>query len=75
MTKEDSAHIRINDKIITINQHGLFGKYLKFCTYGFTSGLVIGAYTGGAVGLGVTALTPAVLCYGIFKYGRKLLRK
>ncbi len=75
MTKEDTAHIRINNKIITINQHGLFGKYLKFCTYGFTSGLVIGAYTGGAVGLGVAAITPAALCYGIFKYGRKLLRK
>jgi hypothetical protein len=68
MSKEDTVHSRIN-------QQGLLGRYIKFCVYGFSNGLVIGAYTGGLVGLGVTAISPAVLCYGIFKYGRKLLRK
>ena len=75
MSEEDTDHIRINDKVITINQKGLLGKYIKLCVYGFSNGLVVGAYTGGIVGLGVTAISPAVLCYGIFKYGRKLLRK
>jgi hypothetical protein len=75
MSEENTAKITINNKIIKINQEGLFGKYLKFCAYGFTSGIVVGAYTGGVVGLGVTALTPAAICYGIFKYGKKFLRK
>ena len=75
MTEENTANIRINNKIIEINQEGLLGSYLKFCAYGATSGIVIGAYTGGVIGLGVTTLTPAAICYGFFKYGRKYLRK
>jgi hypothetical protein len=75
MTDKNTAKITINNKVIEINEEGLVGKYLKLCVYGFSGGLVVGAYTGGIIGLGVAAFTPPALCYGIIKYGRKLLRK
>jgi hypothetical protein len=49
--------------------------YLSSCTMGFRYGAILGCYAGGTAGFAIVGAAPFLLAYGLFKTGRRILRK
>lgn len=54
-----------------IGPHDIIAAYMGLCILGTAAG----TYLGGIVGLGVSAFSPALVGYGLFKGIRKIIRK
>jgi hypothetical protein len=58
----------VNEEIVP---EDIIKAYMGLCVLGTAAG----TYLGGIVGLGVTAFSPAIVSYGLFKVARKALRR
>lgn len=54
-----------------IGPHDIIAAYMGLCVLGTAAG----TYLGGIVGLSVSAFSPALVGYGLFKGIRKVIRK
>ncbi len=54
---------------------GIFGRYMSLCFTGLSGGAILGVYMGATLGFTTAALSPVVVGYGLFRVGRKILRR
>jgi hypothetical protein len=73
MSKTEEFKIMMNNK--TWEPKGLFGTYIESMFIGVSSGAIIGGYVGAVTGFTAAAFSPAIIGYGIFRAGRKILRR
>jgi hypothetical protein len=73
MSKTEDLKITMNNK--TWEPTGLFGKYVESMFIGVSSGALIGGYVGAVTGFTTAALSPGIIGYGLFRAGRKILRR
>jgi hypothetical protein len=73
MSKTEELKITMNDK--TWEPKGIFGKYIELCFTGLGGGALVGGYIGATVGFTGALLSPGIVGYGLFRAGRKILRR
>jgi hypothetical protein len=73
MSKTEKLKITLNNK--TWEPKGLFGTYIESMFVGISSGAIIGGYVGAVTGFTAAALSPGIIGYGLFRAGRKILRR
>lgn len=73
MSKPEELKITMNNK--TWEPKGIFGKYIELCFTGLGGGAIIGGYIGATVGFTTALASPGIIGYGLFRVGRKILRR
>jgi hypothetical protein len=73
MSKPYEMKITMNEK--TWEPKGIFGKYIELCITGLGGGAFVGGYIGATVGFTGALLSPGLIGYGLFRAGRKILRR
>ncbi len=73
MSKPEELKITMNNK--TWEPRGIFGNYIELCFTGLGSGAIIGGYIGATIGFTGALISPAAIGYGLFRVGRKILRR
>jgi hypothetical protein len=54
---------------------GIIGNYINLCISGLGTGAVVGGYIGATIGFTTAIASPGIISYGLFKVGRKILRR
>ena len=73
MSKPEELKIIRYDK--TWEPKGIFGKYIELCFTGLGGGALVGGYIGATVGFTGALVSPGLIGYGLFRAGRKILRR
>ncbi len=73
MSKTEELKITMNNKVW--EPKGIFGNYISLCISGLGTGAVVGGYIGATMGFTTALASPGIIGYGLFRAGRKLLRR
>jgi hypothetical protein len=73
MSKTEELKITMNNNVW--EPKGIIGNYISLCISGLGTGAVVGGYIGATVGLTTALASPGIIGYGLFRAGRKLLRR
>lgn len=66
---------KITTKEFVWEPKGIIGSYVNICISGLGTGAVLGGYVGATIGFTTAFASPGIIVYGLFRAGKKILRR
>lgn len=67
--------VKITTKEFVWEPNGIIGNYVNLCITGLGTGALVGGYVGATIGFTAAIASPGIISYGLFRAGRKILRR